>query len=50
MCEKDIEKASWLLIYVSDNLKAQMMCEKAVEKDPYQLGNVSDNFKTESSR
>ena len=44
MCNEAVEKASWSLYDIPDNLKTQEMCNKAVEDDPYSLLFVPDWF------
>ena len=45
--KKAVEKDSWSLKYVSDNLKTQEMCLKTVEKDICILLFIPDHFKTQ---
>ena len=44
MCERVVEKASWLFIYVPDHLKTQGMRNEAVEEFPFLMKHVSDNL------
>ena len=47
MCEKTVEKDSWLLRYIPDQYKTQEMCNKAVDIDPYQLEHVPGHLRIE---
>ena len=50
MCDKEVEKDPWSLVYVLERFKTQEMCNKEVEKDPYLLSEVPDHFKNRSAR
>ena len=47
MCNKEVEKDPWSLVYVPNHLKTQEMCNKAVEKDPLLLIEVPDHLKAQ---
>ena len=46
ICNKAIEKDSWLLHYVPVHLRTQEMCEKPVEKFLPPLRFIPDHLKT----
>ena len=47
MCNKAIEKVSWLLHCVSVRLRTQEMCENSVEKCLHLTRFISDHLKTQ---
>ena len=46
MCKQAVEKKSWCLEYVPDELKTQEMCENVIRENPMMFLLVSDKFKS----
>ena len=46
MCNKAVQRAPWVLVWVPPWLVTQEMCNEAVQSDPWMLEYVPDQYKT----